>query len=158
MRKQRGFSLIELLIVIAIILIIAAIAVPNLLRSKMAANEASAVGTVRTINNAQVLYLTTYPDLGYTALANLGGATPCAPSAATGCIIDNTVATGGTKSGFRFRSQNDGSGPPAVGFTVNGNTVTFGTTGARNFYSDQTFVVTYNTVAGSATAADHALQ
>ena len=58
--KQKGFSLIELLIVVAIILIIAAIAIPNLIRSRMAANEASAVASIRTINTAEVVYSTTY--------------------------------------------------------------------------------------------------
>src|SRR5438270_9551660 len=135
MRKQAGFSLIELLIVISIILIIAAIAVPNLLRSKMAANEASAVGSTRTISNGQVLYSTTYPDIGYTTLATLGGATPCTPSTTTACIIDATL-TGGTKSGFTFTSVGDGTGPPATGFTTHADPVTFGSSGSRHFFTD----------------------
>ncbi|MGE5205675.1 MAG: prepilin-type N-terminal cleavage/methylation domain-containing protein, partial [Chlamydiota bacterium] len=80
-RRAKGFSLIELLIVVAIILIIAAIAIPNLLRARISANEASAVSSIRTIQQAELSYTTSYPNNGYAAqLSNLGGAVPCVPT------------------------------------------------------------------------------
>src|SRR5579864_2591337 len=98
MRKQLGFSLIELLIVVAIILIIAAIAIPNLLRARMAANESSAVASVRTITTGEITYQSTYPTVGYAAaLVNLGGplGAACIPSQNTGCLIDSVLANNG---------------------------------------------------------------
>lgn len=141
MRKQKGFSLIELLIVVAIILIIAAIAIPSLLRARMAANESSAVGGLRTINSGMITYAATYPTIGFApTLATLGpsAATPCAATSTNACLIDS-VLSAGTKSGYTFAATGS-----ATGGTINtiyyatGTPVTVNETGQRSFcsYSD----------------------
>jgi prepilin-type N-terminal cleavage/methylation domain-containing protein len=131
-RRSKGFSLIELLIVVAIILIIAAIAIPNLMRARVAANESSAVASIRTLNTAMVAYNSAYPSVGYAASRTvLGGVTPCTPSAATACLIDS-VLSAGTKSGYTFVVTSAG-GPPASRYYAKAVPVKLNKTGTRSF-------------------------
>ncbi|MGH9545529.1 MAG: prepilin-type N-terminal cleavage/methylation domain-containing protein [Terriglobales bacterium] len=135
-----GFSLIELLIVVAIILIISAIAIPNLLHARIAANEASAVGSVHAINVGMVTYNNAYPTIGYAAnLKSLGGAAPCTPKSNRACLIDNVLATG-TKSGYTFAASGT-AGPPNPEYYASAIPETLNITGNRSFCSIEDAVV-----------------
>jgi len=139
-KKQQGFSLIELLIVVAIILIIASIAIPNLLRARMSANEASAVGAVRTLNTAQIQYNSAYPTVGYAAtLAALGGTACAPPSSTSACLIDSQLASG-AKNGYTY-TLTGVAGTPAATYQVIATPTVPNQTGTRYFCSGPDAVV-----------------
>ena len=145
--KQKGFSLIELLIVVAIILIIAAIAIPNLMRSKMAANEASAVASLRTLNTCVVEYSVTYATDPST-LASLGPA--ATPSSTAADLIDNVLATG-SKSGYTI-SYTAVAATPVTQYTMLAVPQSTAT-GQRKFFTDQSGVIRQTTDGTTPTAS-----
>jgi prepilin-type N-terminal cleavage/methylation domain-containing protein len=151
-RTQTGFSLIELLIVVAIILILAAIAIPNFLASRMSANESSAVQETRAITTAEVVYNTQY-QIGYSALlVHLGDNGPITSTNAG--LIDSILASG-TKSGYSFTyvPLNVDAAGHFQSYTLNGNPMNPGYSGRKYFYTDQTAIMRFNLL-GAATGAD----
>jgi type IV pilus assembly protein PilA len=146
MQRAKGFSLIELLIVVAIILIIAAIAIPSFLRSRMAANESAAVASLRTLNTAQISYSSAYPTVGFSStLANLSGTSCTPPSSAGACLIDSVLASG-TRSGYSFQLTGV-SGTPAASYQVIASPVVWNYSGIRYFCSFEDAVVRFSMAA-----------
>jgi prepilin-type N-terminal cleavage/methylation domain-containing protein len=162
MRKQKGFSLVEILIVVAIIMIISAIAIPNFLRSKMAANEASAVGSLHNIETAQVAYSSTYPTIGFAPDLNTLGPGPAGNnlvnSTSAGLLDSVLGCTAGvgtapcTKSGYSINITAATGATPINSYYVNAGPSTLGTTGLRYFYVDPSGVIRYNTSVVAASA------
>src|SRR5947209_1474295 len=147
--KQKGFSLIELLIVVAIILIIAAIAIPNLLRAKIAANQASAVGSLRTLNTACIAYSTSYNQFP-SALSNLGPIGSNGTASSTSADLIDSVLSAGTKSGYTFHYT---AGSLNQSYTITATPITAATTGQNMYYTDQSGVIRSDTSGSGAGSA-----
>ena len=137
-KRHKGFSLIELLIVVTIILIISAIAIPNLMKSKMSANETAAVGALKALTESAVMYSNSYGGFPH-SISNLGpsGGGPVSSSAAAD-LIDSGLATG-VKSGYKFTFTVVATDPAGnvVSYAITAVPVTPGSTGQKAYYTDE---------------------
>ncbi len=143
MRRNRGFSLIELLIVVAIILVIAAMAIPSYLHARMAANESSAVAALRTLNTAQVTYNSSYPTVGFaSSLTALAGTSCNPPTSSSACLIDTALA-GGLRNGYTFTLTPGSASSSGTlnAYTIISAPVQAGYSGGRYFCTFQDAVV-----------------
>src|SRR6202049_3031451 len=149
MRRQKGFSLIELLIVVAIILIIAAIPTPNLCRAKIAANQSSAVGSLRTLNTAGIAFSTRYAQYP-TALSNLSPIGHRGTASSSSADLIDSVLAGATKSGYVFTFT---PGASNQSYSVTATPITAATTGQNMYYTDQSGVIRVDTSGAGAGAS-----
>lgn len=168
MRMTKGFSVIELVIVLAIIMVITAIAIPTLLRSRIASNEASAVSSLHAIGTAQSTYATANPTIGYASSLGVLGGTGTAATSTNALLLDSVlgaVSPGGgsaaapnAKSGYNFYVASVSTASGLVNsYQLNANPTVAGQTGQRYFYMDPSVVIRYNT-ASAATSTDSAIQ
>ena len=141
--SDKGFSLVELLIVLLIIGIIAQMAIPHLIQSKLAANEASAITTLRSVLNAETLYVTTAGGGRYGSMATL----------VSGMFVDSVVGSS-TKDGYVFSIS---LGPADTSFAIDARPMGYLNSGVRSFYADETAVIRYTTADSAATSSDNPL-
>ena len=156
--SQRGFSLLELLMAMAVIITVAAIAIPHLLHARMSANEVSAVGSMRTLQDAQAAYSMSHPDQGYScSLEELGPTGKGSGASATNAdLIDNQLTTG-KKSGYVFQITGCGSNSPQTSYTITAVPEINGTTGSLFFCVHQDGIIHYAANGGAAGCVAHGI-